>query len=50
MANVLRGQFLGLQLERDPFTATPSVFALVASCDTASSSVYGSVDWEQVTH
>jgi hypothetical protein len=50
MANVLRDQFLGLQLERDPFTATPSVFALVASCDTASSSVYGSVDWEQVTH
>ena len=50
MANILRDQFLDLQLERDPFTATPSVLAIVVSCDTASSNVYGSVDWEQVTH
>lgn len=49
MASLLRSQLFSFQLERNPFTLTPAVFALAVSCDTAASSVYGSIDWEQVT-
>lgn len=37
------------QLERNSFTSTPSVFALVATGSAATMSVCGSVDWQEIT-
>lgn len=38
-----------LQLERNTFTSTRSVFAITLSCDTNAASAFGSVDWQEVT-
>jgi hypothetical protein len=37
------------QLERNSFTSTPSTLTLVVTSGTGGASVYGSMDWEEVT-
>lgn len=49
IANILKSELFNLQLERDIFTSTPQVIAIAISSDTNSSSVYGRIDWEEVT-
>lgn len=47
--NVLREALFKFQLERNSLTATPYELSLVVSVDQATSAVYGSLDWEEVS-
>lgn len=49
MASILKDTLFAYQLERNSFTSTPHVFAISVACDTANSSVHGTMDWEEVT-
>ncbi len=49
IADIIRQLLFSLQLERNTFTSTPSVFAIAMSCNTNTTNAYGSIDWEEVT-
>lgn len=47
--DILKEALFKFQLERDGLTGTPYEMSLVVAVDQATSSVYGSVDWEEVS-
>lgn len=47
--NLLKEALFKFQMERDTLNSTYYELSLVASCDTSTSDVYGSLDWEEVT-
>jgi hypothetical protein len=47
--DVLKEALFKFQLERNSFTSTPFSLSLVVASDTATASVFGSMDWEEVT-
>lgn len=49
IVNIVKQALFSLQLERNSFTSTPSVVAIVLSCNTNTTTAYASVDWEEVT-
>ena len=49
IADIVKDALFALQLERNSFTSAPSVIALALSCDTNTTTAFGSVDWEEVT-
>lgn len=49
IGNILKSELFGLQLERNSFTSVPQVLSIAISCDTATSTAYGRIDWEEVT-
>ncbi len=49
IANILKEVLFAYQLQRNSFTSTPETFAVSVACDTATSSVHCSMDWEEVT-
>lgn len=49
IADIVKEALFALQLERNSFTSTPSVIAITLSCDTNTTTAFGSIDWEEVT-
>ena len=49
IADIVKDALFALQLERNSFTSAPSVIALALSCDTNTTTAFGSFDWEEVT-
>lgn len=47
--NILKEALFKFQLERNSLTATPYELSLVVAVDQATSAVYGSLDWEEVS-
>jgi hypothetical protein len=47
--DILKEALFKFQFERNSFTSTPSVIALAIASDTGGASVYGSIDWEEIT-
>ncbi len=47
--DILKEALFKFQFERNSFTSTPSVIALAIASDTGGASVYGSMDWEEIT-
>ena len=47
--DILKEALFKFQLERNSFTSTPSTLTLVVTSNTGGASVYGSMDWEEVT-
>lgn len=48
--NLFTNSLFQYQLERDPFTSTPLEFTLAIAASTNTASVYGSVDFQEITH
>lgn len=49
IANIVKQALFAMQLERNSFTSTPLVIAIALSCNTNTTTAYGSIDWEEVT-
>jgi hypothetical protein len=47
--DILREALFKFQLERDSLTSTPYELTLVVTAKTANESIYGSMDWEEVS-
>ena len=47
--DILRAALLSTQLERDGLTGTPYEFTLVLAAGTNNESVFGSMDWEEIS-
>jgi hypothetical protein len=47
--DILKEALFKFQFERNSFTSTPSVIALAIASDNGGASVYGSIDWEEIT-
>ncbi len=47
--DILRAALLSTQLERDGLTGTPFEFTLVLAAGTNNESVFGSMDWEEIS-
>ena len=47
--NLLRAALFQFQLGRDSLNGTRRTFTLAVRCNTATASVYGSLDWEEIT-
>ena len=47
--DILRAALLSTQLERDGLTNTPYEFTLVLAAGTNNESVFGSMDWEEIS-
>lgn len=47
--DILKEALFKFQLERDGLTSTPYELSLVVAVDQATSAVYGSIDWEEVS-
>jgi len=47
--DILREALFKFQLERDSLTSTPYELTLVVAARTANESVYGSMDWEEIS-
>jgi hypothetical protein len=49
IVNIIKQSLFALQLERNSFTSTPLVVAIALSCNTNTTTAFGSIDWEEVT-
>lgn len=49
IVSIVKQSLLSLQLERNSFTSTPSVVAVALSCNTNTTTAFGSIDWEEIT-
>ncbi len=47
--NILKEALFSFQLERDPFTATPYTLTIAVAGANNSTSVYASMDWEEIS-
>ena len=47
--DILKEALFKFQLERDGLTKTPYELSLICACDTATSNVYASMDWEEIS-
>jgi hypothetical protein len=47
--DILRAALLSTQLERDGLTSTPYEFTLTLAAGTNNESVFGSMDWEEIS-
>jgi len=47
--NVLKEELFAFQLERNGLTSTPYTLALIVTSDTDTKTVFGSLDWEEIS-